>query len=48
MRRMQRERGVSLIVSSHDPQVQSAADEIVSIRDGRVAGHQRTQEASLA
>jgi putative ABC transport system ATP-binding protein len=48
MRRMQRERGVSLIVSSHDPQVQSAADEIVSIRDGRVAGHQRIQEASLA
>jgi putative ABC transport system ATP-binding protein len=41
MQRMRRERGVSLIVSSHDPQVLEAADERVSIRDGRVVAQHR-------
>jgi putative ABC transport system ATP-binding protein len=36
MRRLQRERQVSFIVSSHDPLVLDAADEIVRIRDGRL------------
>jgi putative ABC transport system ATP-binding protein len=40
MRRMQRQRGVSFVVASHDPQVQAAADELVLIRDGRIVQHQ--------
>ncbi len=47
MRRMQRERGVSLIVSSHDPQVLAAADEHVFIRDGRVVAHQRANQEDV-
>ncbi len=46
MRRMQRDSGVSFIVSSHDPQVLDAADAIVQIRDGRIIGERRmTEEA---
>jgi len=36
MRTLQQERGVSIVVSSHDPQVQAAADASVFIRDGRI------------
>jgi putative ABC transport system ATP-binding protein len=36
LRRMQREQQVSFVVCSHDPQVIAAADDIVSIRDGRI------------
>ena len=36
MRRMQREREVSFVFSSHDPQVQAEADDVIFIRDGRV------------
>ncbi|WP_027814969.1 ABC transporter ATP-binding protein [Paraburkholderia bannensis] len=39
MRRLQREQDVSFIVSSHDPIVLDAADDIVRIRDGRVVDH---------
>ncbi|WP_323119150.1 ABC transporter ATP-binding protein [Burkholderia alba] len=46
MHQMQRESGVSFIVSSHDPQVLDAADAVVQIRDGRIVGQRRiTQEA---
>ncbi|NML34171.1 ABC transporter ATP-binding protein [Paraburkholderia antibiotica] len=38
MRRMQQERRVSFVISSHDPQVLSAADEVIQIRDGAVIG----------
>ncbi|MCC8395439.1 ABC transporter ATP-binding protein [Paraburkholderia sp. MMS20-SJTR3] len=38
MRRMQRERRVSFVISSHDPQVLGAADEVIQIRDGAVVG----------
>lgn len=38
MRRMQRERQVAFVISSHDPQMQSEADDIVHICDGRVSG----------
>ncbi|WP_439899748.1 ABC transporter ATP-binding protein [Paraburkholderia phymatum] len=41
MRQMQRQRRVSFVVSSHDPQVQAAADELVQIRDGRIVHHER-------
>jgi putative ABC transport system ATP-binding protein len=36
MRQMQRERQVSFVFSSHDPQVLAAADDAVMIRDGRI------------
>jgi putative ABC transport system ATP-binding protein len=36
MRRMQAELGVSFVFSSHDPQVLSAADDVVKIHDGRI------------
>ena len=36
MRSMQRERGVSFVFSSHDPQVHAAADDVVTICDGRI------------
>ncbi|AOJ08253.1 ABC transporter ATP-binding protein [Burkholderia mayonis] len=46
MHRMQRESGVSFIVSSHDPQVLDAADDVVQIRDGRIVDRRRiAQEA---
>ncbi|MBC3934285.1 ABC transporter ATP-binding protein [Undibacterium sp. CY7W] len=38
MRRMQRERQVSFVFSSHDPQIQAEADEVVFIRDGKIVG----------
>jgi len=40
MRRMQRERDVSFVFSSHDPQVHAEADDIIYIRDGRITGAQ--------
>jgi putative ABC transport system ATP-binding protein len=36
MRHMQRERRVSFVFSSHDPQVLAAADDAVMIRDGHI------------
>jgi len=36
MRRIQRERRVSFVIASHDPQVIGAADEVVRMRDGRI------------
>jgi putative ABC transport system ATP-binding protein len=36
MRRIQRERRVSFVIASHDPEVIGAADEVVRMRDGRI------------
>lgn len=36
MRKMQREHQVAFVFSSHDPQVQAAADETIFIRDGQI------------
>ena len=36
MRKMQKELQVTFVFSSHDPQVQAAADDTVFIRDGRI------------
>lgn len=36
MRKMQRERDVSFVFSSHDPQVHAEADDVIFIRDGRI------------
>jgi putative ABC transport system ATP-binding protein len=47
MRSLQRERGVSIVVSSHDPQVQAEADEAVFIRDGRIVGSEARDGALL-
>ncbi len=46
MRTMQRERQVSFVFSSHDPQVQAEADDAVLLRDGRIAGIERRSEAA--
>jgi putative ABC transport system ATP-binding protein len=43
MRRMQRERQVSFIFSSHDPKVLAAADDAVMIRDGRIEKIERRE-----
>ncbi|QNA87332.1 ABC transporter ATP-binding protein [Massilia sp. Dwa41.01b] len=41
MRSMQREHAVSFVFSSHDPQVLAEADDVVTIRDGRIAAVER-------
>lgn len=41
MRRMQREHKVSFVFSSHDPKVLAAADDAVTISDGRVVSVER-------
>jgi putative ABC transport system ATP-binding protein len=43
MRRMQRERHVSFVFSSHDPQVLAAADDAIMIRDGRIEKIERRE-----
>ena len=43
MRRMQRERQVSFVFSSHDAQVLAAADDAVMIRDGRIEKIERRE-----
>jgi len=48
MRTMQRERQVSFVFSSHDPQVQAEADDAVFLRDGRIASVERRSEAAEA
>ncbi|MFL6622224.1 MAG: ABC transporter ATP-binding protein [Sulfurifustis sp.] len=48
MREIQREHQVSFIISSHDPQVQAEADEIVRIRDGRIVTVERDARGSGA
>ncbi|MBI3149923.1 MAG: ABC transporter ATP-binding protein [Betaproteobacteria bacterium] len=43
MRKLQREHDASFVFSSHDPQVRAEADDVIFIRDGRIAGvEQRT------
>jgi putative ABC transport system ATP-binding protein len=44
MRKMQRERQVSFVFSSHDPQVQAEADDTVFIHDGRIIKVERQAE----
>ncbi|KAF0812395.1 putative ABC transporter ATP-binding protein YknY [Andreprevotia sp. IGB-42] len=46
MRKMQRELKVSFVFSSHDPQVLAEADDVVSIRDGRITGIRRMEVAA--
>jgi putative ABC transport system ATP-binding protein len=41
MRRMQREHHAAFVFSSHDPQVQAAADDAILIRDGRITAVRR-------
>jgi putative ABC transport system ATP-binding protein len=41
MRKMQRERQVAFVFSSHDPKVQAEADDAVHICDGRIVAVQR-------
>jgi putative ABC transport system ATP-binding protein len=49
MRKMQKELQVSFVFSSHDPQVQAAADDTVLIRDGRIVGiHQQMPATGVA
>lgn len=48
MRQMQREHHVSFVFSSHDPQVQAAADDAVVIRDGRITSIERRQASGEA
>jgi putative ABC transport system ATP-binding protein len=43
MRRMQKERAVSFLFCSHDAQVLAAADDAVSIRDGRIEKIERRE-----
>ena len=40
MRRLQRERGVSFVFSSHDQQLLAEADEVFHIRDGMIDRHE--------
>jgi putative ABC transport system ATP-binding protein len=48
MRQLQATRGVTFVVSSHDPQMQAAADETVHILDGRIVEHRRMEEVLVA
>jgi putative ABC transport system ATP-binding protein len=47
MRAMQRERATSFIFSSHDPQLVASADDVVDIRDGRIASMERMTAAEV-
>lgn len=47
MRSMQREQNTSFIFSSHDLQVVAAADDVISIRDGRITGISRRGDQPL-
>jgi len=44
MRNIQRERDVSIVICSHDPQIIVAADDTVVIRDGRIESIKRACE----
>jgi putative ABC transport system ATP-binding protein len=48
MRRMQQERQVSFVFSSHDPKVLDEADDAVHIRDGRIVHIQRRRAVQEA
>jgi putative ABC transport system ATP-binding protein len=48
MRRMQREQRISFVFSSHDPQVMAAADDAVTIRDGRIESIERRETVDEA
>ena len=48
MRRVQREHHISFVFSSHDPQVLAAADDVVTLRDGRIESVQRGETMRLA
>jgi putative ABC transport system ATP-binding protein len=48
MRSLQREQHVSFVISSHDPLVMDAADEIVRIRDGRIVDQATVSQESTA
>jgi putative ABC transport system ATP-binding protein len=41
MRKLQREHDACFVFSSHDPQVRAEADDVILIRDGRIAGIDR-------
>lgn len=43
MRTMQRERGASFVISSHDPQILAEADDAVKIRDGHIVAVERRE-----
>lgn len=45
MRELQRERHVSFVISSHDPQILAEADDAVKIHDGRITSVERRGEA---
>jgi putative ABC transport system ATP-binding protein len=36
MKRLNRERGVTFVFSTHDPRILSVADRVIQLRDGRV------------
>ncbi len=38
MKRLNRERGVTFVFSTHDPRILSVADRVIQLRDGRVIG----------
>ncbi|MBN3804067.1 ABC transporter ATP-binding protein [Paraburkholderia sp. Ac-20336] len=44
MRRLQRERQVSFVISSHDPKVLAEGDDVIGIGDGRVVSVSRAKE----
>jgi putative ABC transport system ATP-binding protein len=46
MRRLQREQGVAFVFSSHDPVVMAAADDAVTLRDGRIVDRRSTVEVA--
>jgi len=48
MRRLQREQQVSFVISSHDPQVLAAADDMVRIKDGRIVEVRRADALKVA
>lgn len=47
MRQLQRERDVTFVFSSHDPQVHAEADEVIFIRDGRITGSEQGSARAL-
>jgi putative ABC transport system ATP-binding protein len=48
LRRLNRERGQTILIVTHDPEVGEATDRIIRMRDGRIAADERREGARAA
>ncbi len=48
LRRFNRERGQTVLIVTHDPEVGASCDRIIRMRDGRIVADERVTELSAA